>query len=86
MAEIKGYFLTEEEEKACAELIKKMRDKKVFAIDFSGCVRVKAKNRDEAAETFWNWVGYIQDNSLVDWTGAITQYPYFEKEGMEEED
>ena len=49
MSEIKGYLLTNEEEKACVTLIKKMREKKVFAIDFSGCVRVKANTVEEAA-------------------------------------
>lgn len=79
------YFLTEEEEKAYTNLIKKMREKKVFAIDFSGCVRIKAKNREEACDIFWNWVGDLQDKSLADWFGVVTQSPYFEKECVEEE-
>lgn len=85
MAEIKGYLLTKEEEKACVNLVKKMREKKVFAIDFSGCVRVKAKNREEANDIFWEWVGDLQDKSLADWTGIVTQSPYFDNEGIEEE-
>lgn len=85
MAEIKGYLLTTEEEKACVELVKKMREKKVFVIDFSGCVSIQAKTRHEATEIFWNWVGDIQDNSFVDYSGVIMQYPYFEKEGTKEE-
>ncbi len=85
MTEINGYLLTEEEEKACATLIKKLRERKTFAIDFSGCVRVKAKNHDEANEIFWNWVGDLQDKSFVDWSGVVTQSPYFENEGVEEE-
>ena len=85
MSEIKGYLLTEEEEKACVTLIKKMREKKVFAIDFSGCVRIKAKTSEEASDIFWNWVGDLQDKSLVNWSGVVTQVPYFENEGVEEE-
>lgn len=85
MTEIKGYLLTKEEEKACVDLIKKLREKKVFAIDFSGCVRVKAKTREEATDIFWNWVGDLQDKSLADWYGVVTESPYFENEGVEEE-
>ena len=85
MAEIKGYILTKEEEAACADLVKKLREKKIFAFDFSGCVRVKAKTKDEASGIFWEWVGDLQDKSLADWSGIITQSPYFENEGAEEE-
>ena len=85
MAEIKGYLLTEEEEKACINLVKKLREKRVFAVDFSGCVRVKAKNCEEAQDIFWNWVGDLEDKSLVDWSGTVTQTPYFEYNGAEEE-
>ena len=85
MSEIKGYLLTKEEEKACITLIKKMREKKVFAIDFSGCVRVKAKTPEEASNLFWEWVGDLQDKSLDDWSGVVTQSPYFENNGIEEE-
>lgn len=84
MAEIKGYLLTKEEEKACVNLVKKMRERKVFAIDFSGCVRIKAKNREEANDIFWEWVGDLQDKSLADWTGIVTQSPYFDNESVEE--
>lgn len=52
MAEIKGYLLTKEEEKACVDLVKKLRERKTFAIDFSGCVRIKAKNHEEANHIF----------------------------------
>ncbi len=83
--EIKGYLLTEEEEKACADLVKKMRKKKVFAIDFSGYVRIKAKTSEEATNIFWEWVGDLQDKSLIDWSGVVTQLPYFENEGVEED-
>ena len=85
MPEINGYLLTEEEEKACAALVKKLRERKTFAIDFSGCVRVKAKTREEASDIFWEWVGDLQDKSLLDWSGVVTQSPYFENEGVEEE-
>ena len=85
MAEIKGYFLTEEEERACINLVKKLREKKVFEIDFSGCVRVKAKNHEEASDIFWEWVGDLEDKSLADWSGTVTQTPYFEYNGAEEE-
>lgn len=85
MAEIKGYLLTEEEVEACVDLVKKLREKKVFAIDFSGCVRVKAKTPEEASNIFWEWVGDLQDKSLYDWSGVVTQSPYFENEGVEEE-
>ena len=86
MSEIKGYLLTKEEEEACVTLIKKLREKRVFAIDFLGCVRIKARTREEAKDIFWNWVGDSQDRSLVDWSGVVTQSPYFEYDGIEEED
>ena len=85
MSEIKGYLLTTEEEKACINLVKKLRERKVFAVDFSGCVRIKAKTYEEATNIFWEWVGALQDKSLVDWSGVVTQPPYFENEGIEEE-
>lgn len=85
MAEINGYLLTKEEEKACEDLIKKMRKKRVLEINFTGCIRVKAKSHEEASEIFWNWVNDIQDNTLTDWSGTIVQSPYFENDGVEEE-
>ena len=85
MSEIKGYLLTKEEEKACVDLVKKLRERKTFAIEFVGCVRVKAKNPDEASNIFWEWVGDMEDKSLTDWYGVITQNPYFDKECVEEE-
>ncbi len=85
MAEIKGYLLTKEEEEACANLVKEMRKKKTFAVDFLGCVRVKAKTKEEAKEIFWNWVGDLQDKSLADWSETVTESPYFEYDGAEEE-
>lgn len=85
VTELKGYLLTEEEANACVDLVKKLREKKVFAIDFSGCVRIKAKTYEEACDIFWNWVGDLQDKSLADWFGVVTQSPYFEKECVEGE-
>ena len=85
MTEINGYLLTKEEEKICEDLIKKMREKRVFTIDFTGSIRVKAKNREEAGEIFWNWVNDVQDNTLANWSGTIVESPYFEKDGVEEE-
>ena len=85
MAEINGYLLTKEEEDACVTLVKKMREKKVFTIDFSGCVQVKAKTCEEASNIFWEWVGDLQDKSLDDWSRVIVQSPHFENEGVEEE-
>jgi hypothetical protein len=85
MSEIQGYLLTKEEEKACMALIKKMREKRVYAFDFSGCVRIKAKTDEEAKNLFWEWVGDMQDKTLADWNGVVVQSPYFENEGDEEE-
>lgn len=85
MSEIKGYLLTEKEQEACMALVKKMREKKVFVIDFTGYVLIKAKTREEANNTFWEWVGDLQDKSIADWYGVVTQSPYFESDGVEEE-
>lgn len=84
MSEIKGYLLTEEEERECLALIKELNKRKVFTIDFSGYVRIKAKNSEEASDIFWRWVGDLQDKTLDDWS-TITQSPYFEKDCLEEE-
>lgn len=83
MAEISGYLLTKEEEKACVDLVKKLRERKTFTIGFSGCVRIKAKTSEEANDIFWEWVEDLQDKGLTDWSGVVL--PYFEKEGVEEE-
>lgn len=85
MAEIKGYLLTKEEEKACVDLVKKLRERKTFAIDFSGCVRIKAKNHEEANHIFQEWVGDLEDKSFAEWSGVVIESPYFENEGIEEE-
>ena len=85
MTDINELSLTEEEKEACVNLIKEMRKKKTFAVDFLGCVRVKAKTKEEAKEIFWNWVGDLQDKSLADWSETVTESPYFEYDGAEEE-
>ena len=85
MAEINGYLLTDEEEEACVNLVKKMRKKTIFTINFTGSIKIRAKNLDEATEIFWNWVGNIQDQSLSDWSGMVTQSPYFDYDEIEEE-
>lgn len=85
MAEIKGYLLTEEEEKACFDLVKKLREKKVFTIDFSGRIQVKAKTPEEARDIFWMVVGDMQDKSLAEWSDVVTQFPYFERGDVKEE-
>lgn len=85
MAEIKGYILTEEEQKACINLVKKMRKEKDFILNFTGTVKIKAKNLNEANEIFWNWVGDLQEKSFYDWNETITGIPLFEKECIEEE-
>ena len=85
MAEINGYLLTEEEEKACVAFVKEQREKKVFAIDFTGYVKVKAKTRDEANYIFWQWVGDLQDKTLTDWYRDVTNSPYFEIDIIEED-
>ena len=85
MAEIKGYLLTKEEEEACVTFVKKLRERKIFSIGFSGCVRIKAKTFEEANDIFWEWVGDLQDKSLADWYGVVTQSPYFDKDSVEEE-
>ena len=85
MAEINGYLLTDEEEQACEELIKKMRKKRLFSVDFTGSIRIRAKSQDEATEIFWNWVGDIQDRTLGDWSRLIILSPDFDYNVIEEE-
>ena len=58
-----------------------MRKRKVFAVDFSGYIRIKARTPEEANDIFWDWVGELEDKSLTNWSGV----PYFENEGIEEE-
>ena len=84
MTEINGYLLTKEEEKACLDLVKKLRERKTYVIDFSGYVQVKAKTPQEANHLFWKWVEEMQDKTAGDWSGIIPQYPWFQNDGVEE--
>ena len=77
MTEIKGYLLTEKEEKACLDLVKKLREQRFFIVDFSGCVKIKAKTQEEASNIFWKWVGGdLQDKSPIDWYKITSSEPY----------
>lgn len=57
-----------------------------YAVDFEGYIFVEAKDHDEAQNIFWEWVGSIQDNTLIDWRKVILKTPAFECDGVEEED
>ena len=77
MAELNGYTLTKEEEKACVELVKKLRKRKTYSLDFTGDILIRAKNKDEAVDIFWNWISEIQDLTC-DKFSKIASLPYFE--------
>lgn len=86
MTEIKDYILTEEEQKACIDLVKSMREReKVFIFNFTGSVKIKAENLEKADDFFWDWVGDLQDTSLFDWSEIITDCPLFGKDCIEQE-
>lgn len=88
MAEIKDYILTEEEQKACIDLIKSMREKeKVFTFNFTGSVKIKAKNLEGADDFFRDWVEEIDEISYCryDESRIIPDFPIFEKESIEQE-
>lgn len=70
MAELNGYLLTKEEEKACAELVKKMRTKKNFFCSFSASIEIKAKNAQEAKDIFWQWQDDVASYTLSDYGTA----------------
>ena len=74
MAELNGYLLTKEEEKACAELVKKMRSKKDFVFDFSAKVTIRAKTYEEAEDIFWNWQNDVGDYTLAEWSNVDALY------------
>lgn len=57
-----------------------------FSVDFEGWITVEAKSHDEAQEIFWNWVGDIQCKSRYDNHGVILKTPFFECDGVEEEE
>lgn len=74
MAELNGYLLTKEEEKACESLIKKMRTKREFTFGFSASVKIKAKNYKEAEDIFWNWQSDVGDYTLSEWGNVSGLY------------
>lgn len=57
-----------------------------YTVDFEGWITVEAKSYEEAQEIFWNWVGDIQDNTLMNWRKTISKCPTFECDGVEEEE
>lgn len=71
MAELNGYVLTKEEEKACESLIKKMRTKKEFNFDFAASVKIKAKNSREAEDIFWRWQEDVANYTLSEWDNVV---------------
>lgn len=78
MTELNGYLLTKEEEWACAKLVKKLRERKVYDLDFTGAVSVKAKTEDEAIDIFWEWVCEVQDLTCDKFPTMSFCSPYFE--------
>lgn len=74
MAELNGYLLTKEEEKACEKLVKKMRTKQNFNFDFSASVKIKAKNSKEAEDIFWQWENDVLDYTLSEWPDVSGLY------------
>ena len=89
MEKIEEYILTEEEQKACINLIKEMRKEKekVFTFNFKGSVKIKAKNLEKADAFFEDWVEEIDDISYCryDESTIIPDFPIFEKNSIEEE-
>ena len=86
MEKIKEYILTEEEQKACIDLVKSMREKeKVFTFNFKGSIKIKAKNLEEADDCFCDWIGDVGDMSYCEGSSKIIMdYPIFEKDGIEQ--
>lgn len=74
MAELNGYLLTKEEEKACEKLIKKMRTKREFTFEFSASVKIKAKNSKEAEDIFWKWEDDVVNYTLSEWDNVSGLY------------
>lgn len=85
MVRISDYRLTKEEEKACVDLVKGLRSRKTFNVQFTGNIEVKAKTHEEANNIFWLWVADLQEKTNYEWSGTIINSPYFENEGVEEE-
>ena len=78
MAELNGYTLTKEEEKACLNLIKKMRKQRAYELGFTGDVAFKTKNEDEACELFWEWVESVNELTLEKFGNSIYKSARFE--------
>lgn len=57
-----------------------------YVVDFEGWIIVEAKNRDEAQNIFWEWVGDIEEKTRYDNYGVILKTPAFQFDGVEEED
>ena len=85
MTEIKGLLLSTEEEKACLDLVKELRKRKTYVINFLGDVPIKATTLQEANDLFWQWVESMQDKTSDDWTGIVSQSPSFQNDGIKEE-
>ncbi len=83
MREIDGYLLTDEEAKACLELVKKMRKK--YCADVNCHLTVKAKNGDEAYGIVKSWITDIGEYTDLNWNGVILDFDTVIKyEGVEE--
>ncbi len=78
MAELNGYTLTKEEEKACVKLIKKMRKKTAYELGFTGTVTFKAKNEEEINELFWEWEEKVKEITVGHFGNYACALPKFE--------
>jgi len=85
MSEIKGLLLTKEEEKACVDLIKKMREEKFYTFEFFGHIKIRATTREEANKIFKEWATDLQNTSRTNWGEIIVGSPYFNTNCFEEE-
>lgn len=85
MAELNGYLLTKEEEKACENLVKKMRAKKDFIFEFSASVKIKAKNSKEAEDIFWKWEDDVASYTLSEWSDVGCGGLYIDNYVLDEE-
>lgn len=84
MAELNGYTLTKEEEKACLNLIKKMRKKRAYELGFTGYVSFKAKNEEEVNELFWEWADEVKELTIEKFGNRIYKSPIFELVAVDE--
>ena len=78
MAELNGYTLTKEEEKACVKLIKKMRKKTAYELGFTGDIAFKAKNEEEVKELFWEWEEKVKELTIEKFGNYACAIPKFE--------